>query len=79
MMLSNLAEDSIELLSDLEVTVYVPSSWRVSDVTAVESRTSALLAFAICSKISQLPPTTAMAPSVAMEHMVSSPWIKGRF
>lgn len=35
--------------------------------------------FSIDAKICQFPPAMEVAPDVAMQTMVSTPWIRGRF
>lgn len=49
------------------------------DVTLVLRRTLAPEASSMPAKIRQLPPSTDMAPSVAMHTIVSNPWICPRF
>lgn len=54
------------------------ASWD-RDVTLVLRRTLAPDAASMPAKMRQLPPRADMAPSVAMQTMVSKPWIWPRF
>ena len=78
---SNVLDCSVEdsEWTNLDFTMYVPSSWRERLFTVVLRRTSALDARAKPSKICQLPPATDMAPSVTIQTIVSNPWIRGIF